>query len=312
MDCSRKKTVSSNRIAFYSATPLPPQFSYLRKVSVLDPNQVDVTCHIDVSAATLNYKVMRSYDTIAANYKLIGSVTASAVSPIVYNDTKVLTDNYSYYYKIINVDSCGYDGLQTNIGRTILLSALSNSLTMENTLSWNDYEGWSGNVVSYNIYRGIDGVMDPTPIMNLPFSGSGVNSYTDDVSALLSGEGVFNYYVEAVEGMGNIYSFNEFSLSNIAEAYQDPRVFIPNAFRPEGALNTVFIPVTTYVNFTEYEFSVFNRWGLQVFSTKDVNLGWDGNHGTKKCELGVYVYLVRFKSSKGEYIDFKGSVTLLR
>ncbi|MES2394833.1 MAG: gliding motility-associated C-terminal domain-containing protein [Bacteroidota bacterium] len=312
VDSSGTKTVSSNRIAFYSATPLPPQFSYLRKVSVLDPNQVDVTCHIDVSAATLNYKIMRSYDTIAANYVLIGSVPSSAVSPIVYNDTKVLTDNYSYYYKIINVDSCGYDGLQTNIGRTILLSALSNSLTMENTLSWNDYEGWSGNVVSYNIYRGIDGVMDPTPIMNLPFSGSGANSYTDDVSALLSGEGVFNYYVEAVEGMGNIYSFNEFSLSNIAEAYQDPRVFIPNAFRPEGALNTVFIPVTTYVDFTEYEFSVFNRWGLQVFSTKDVNLGWDGNHGTKKCELGVYVYLVRFKSSKGEYIDFKGSVTLLR
>jgi len=26
----------------------------------------------------------------------------------------------------------------------------------------------------------------------------------------------------------------------------------------------------------------------------------------------VYVYLVRFKNSKGEYLDFKGSVTLLR
>lgn len=312
VDSSGAKTVSSNRISFYSATPLPPQFSYLKKVSVLDPNQVDITCHIDAAAATLGYKIMRSYDTVSANYVMVGSAPASTNSPVIYSDYKVLTDNYSYYYKIINIDSCGYDGLQTNIGRTILLSAFSNSLTMENTLSWNDYEGWSGNVASYKIFRGIDGVMDSNPIAIIPFSGTGVNTYIDDISALLSGQGVFSYYIEAVEGIGNIYSFTEFSLSNIAEAYQDPRVFIPNAFRPSGEFNNVFIPVTTYVDFTEYEFSVFNRWGLQVFTTTNVDQGWDGSRGTKKCEPGVYVYLVRFKSSKGEYIDFKGSVTLLR
>ena len=312
VDSSVTKTASSNRIAFYSATPAPPQFSYLRKVSVLDPNRVDVTCHIDVAAATLNYKIMRSPDTVSANFVWIGSVPASATSPIIYNDYSVLTDNYSYYYKIINVDSCGFDGLQTNIGRTILLTAYSNSTTLENTLTWNDYENWSGNVTGYNIYRGIDGVFDPAPIItNLPFTGTGINTYTDDVSALIFGEGVFSYYVEAIEGVGNIYGFSEFSLSNIAEAYQDPRVFIPNAFLP-GQINTLFIPVTTFVNFTEYEFSIFNRWGLQVFSTTDVNIGWDGTDRGKKCELGVYVYLLRFKSSKGEYIDFKGSVTLLR
>ncbi|HLC82690.1 MAG TPA: gliding motility-associated C-terminal domain-containing protein, partial [Bacteroidia bacterium] len=59
-------------------------------------------------------------------------------------------------------------------------------------------------------------------------------------------------------------------------------------------------------------FDVFNRWGLNVFTTTDLNQGWDGtNHGVKQ-ELGVYVYLVRFKTSKGEYLEFKGSVTLLR
>ena len=72
------------------------------------------------------------------------------------------------------------------------------------------------------------------------------------------------------------------------------------------------MPVTTFVDFTEYEFDVFNRWGLNVFTTTKIDQGWDGtNHGVKQ-ELGVYVYLVRFKTSKGEYIEFKGSVTLLR
>ena len=313
IDSSGTKTVSSNRITFYSATPSPPQFSYLRKVSVVAHNQVDITCHIDVAAATLQYKIMRSLDTVSAHYKLAGIVPKSTTTPIVYSDYNVLTDDNSYYYKVINVDSCGFDGLQTNIGRTILLKAISNSTAMTNTLSWNDYEDWSGNVSSYNIYRGIDGVINPTPIVsNFPFSGSGTNTYTDDISALLQGEGVFNYYVEAQEGMGNIYSFSENSLSNIAAAYQDPKVFIPNAFGPEGPFNKLFIPVTTYVDFTEYEFSIFDRWGTRVFTTNDVTTGWDGTAQGKICDFGVYIYLLRFKSSKGEYIELKGSVTLLR
>ena len=154
--------------------------------------------------------------------------------------------------------------------------------------------------------------METTPFVNVPFTGSGINTYTDDISTLLQGEGVFDYYIEALEGMGDTYGFSENSLSNVAEAYQDPRVFIPNAFRPNGIYNHVFIPVTTFVDFTEYEFTVFNRWGLQVFTTKNVDQGWDGTNGNTKCDFGVYVYLVRFKTSKGDYREFKGTVTLLR
>lgn len=310
-DLSGTRTVSSNRISFYSAIPIPPTFSYLRKATVLDPDRVDITCHVDVAASTLSYKIMRSLDNVPANFTQVGSVPVSASTPILFSDNNVLTDKNSYYYKIINVDSCGYDGLETNIGRTILLNAISNSKDMVNYLSWNDYDDWLGNVMSYNIYRGVDGVMDPTPIANVPFTGSGMNNYTDDISTILQGEGVFNYYVEALEGMGNIYGFSDNSISNIAEAYQDPLIFIPNAFHP-GSFNSLFMPVTTFVDFTEYEFDVFNRWGLNVFKTTDINQGWDGTNRGVKQELGVYVYLVKFKTSKGEYLQFKGSVTLLR
>ncbi len=308
-DLSGTRTSSSNRISFYSAVPIPPVFSYLRKVSVVGPDVVNVSCHIDIAASTLNYRIMRSLDN--STFTSVGTVPVSATSPISFNDNGAKTDKKSYYYKIINVDSCGFDGLETNIGRTILLNAISNSEDMVNYLTWNDYEDWLGIVMSYNIYRGVDGVIDPTPIANVPFTGAGINYFTDDISMILQGEGVFNYYVEAIEGMGNPYGFSDNSLSNIAEAYQDPKVFVPNAFRPNG-FNSVFIPVTTYVDFTEYEFMVFNRWGLNVFSTNNLEQGWDGtNHGVKQ-ELGVYVYLVRFKTSKGEYLEFKGSVTLLR
>jgi gliding motility-associated-like protein len=133
----------------------------------------------------------------------------------------------------------------------------------------------------------------------------------DDISMLLDGQGVFNYYVQALEGMGNTYGFTDSAFSNVADAYQDPIFFVPNAFKPSG-VNTVFIPVSTYFDLTDYEFMVFNRWGLKVFSTTNVNEGWDGTNGGVKQELGVYVYLLRYKNSKGEYFEHKGTVTLIR
>ncbi|MEO6903371.1 MAG: gliding motility-associated C-terminal domain-containing protein [Bacteroidia bacterium] len=304
-------TASSNRLASYSAIPLPPKYIYLRKVSVVAPNHVNVTCHIDTTSAALKYKIMRSLTNAVASYVQIGAVPASKSAPILYTDSKALTDKKSYYYKVINVDSCGFDGLETNIGRTMLLTISGNKRTMSNSLRWNDYEDWSGTVKSYNIYRGIDGKMDTSPIANIPFSNAGINNYEDDVSAILNGQGVFNYYIEAVEGMGNIFGFNETSLSNIAEAYQEPIVYIPNAFIP-GGINTIFVPVTTFVELDEYQFDIYNRWGKKVFTTTNVEEGWDGTFHGIKCELGVYVYLIRLKSARGEYKDYKGTVTLLR
>lgn len=308
-DSSGVKTVSSNRYTFYSAAPIPPNFSYLRKASVTAPDKITITCHIDVAASTLNYKLLRSTDDVT--YTQIATLPRSTSTPIMYTDTHVHTDDFSYYYKIINVDSCGFDGMVTNVGRTMLLKVMGNSDNHTNDLVWNDYESWLGTVMSYNIYRGIDGVIDPAPIANVPFSNAGTNYYTDYISAILNGQGVFNYYIEAVEGMGNPYGFSDNSYSNTANAYQDPQVFIPNAFKPSG-VNSVFIPVTTYVGITEYSLDIFNRWGLKVFSTTNQDEGWDGTRGSEKCELGVYVYLLRFRTSKGDYMEMKGTVTLLR
>jgi gliding motility-associated-like protein len=271
---------------------------------------VDVTCHVDTAASTQSYKILRSKDTIAANYIVVGSVLAGTTTPIIYNDLNVKTDEQSYYYKVVNVDSCGFDGMVTNIGRTILIKAMGHS-NYTNTIIWNDYENWLGNVMSYNIYRGIDGIFDPVPIANIPFSGAGINSFTDDIYTEVDGHGVFSYYIEALEGMGNMYGFSENSISNIAEAYQEPQVFVPNAFKP-GGVNNVFKPVTTYVNISDYELTIFNRWSDKVFSTTDQEVGWDGTHNGKKSEIGVYVYLLKFKTSRGEYIEKNGVVTLIR
>ncbi len=311
VDNSGTKTSSSNRKKFFAALPIPPTFSYLRTASVSGSSSVDIICHVDVAASTLSYKIMRSTNNAPANYIEIGTVAKSSTSPITYTDNTANTTSQSYYYKVVNVDSCGFDGMQTNVARTILLTAEGNSETMTNTLTWNDYETWLGNVSSYNIYRGIDGVFSSTPIANIPYAGTGTNSYVDDISMQLQGQGIFNYYVEALEGAGNTYGFSETSLSNVADALQNSLVFIPNAFKPSG-INKIFVPVTTFVEFDNYLFTIYNRWGQIIFSTTTVNDGWDGTQDGKNCELGMYVYSLKFKTSSGKSIDRKGFVTLIR
>ena len=308
-DLSGTKTSSSNRISRYSAAPIPPAFSYLRKVTVVSNNRIDITCHVDVAASVLKYKIFRSLDTVSSHFKHIATIPVSGISPIMYSDNKVTTTAHSYYYKVINVDSCGYDGLESNVSRSILLSVYSKE-NMTNVLNWNNYETWEGGIVSYNIYRGIDGVFEIAPIASVT-PGSDSTVFVDDVSLLVQGNGVFNYYIEGIEGFGTPFNFGETSLSNQANAFQDPSVYIPNAFRPMGGYTTKFTPLSTYIDFTEYEFNIFNRFGNLIFSSTNISEGWDGTKGGNVCDFGVYVYFLRYKTSKGEYKERKGTVTLL-
>ena len=173
-----------------------------------------------------------------------------------------------------------------------------------NTITWDDYSSWLGNVSSYNIYRAVNGVYDPAPIANVVF---GTRVYIDNVQDFVSEQGKFSYYIEAVEGTGNIYGFQDVSQSNKVDAYVEVNVFIPNAFAPKG-INNVWKPVAQYVEKTDYSVRVFSRWGQVVFQTSDDQQGWDGNNAQDE----MYIYLIEYKNARGEYIQLKGHLNLVK
>lgn len=308
-DNSGTRSATSNRYCYTANIPPAPTFSYLKSVTVPSNNQVDVSCYVDVAAAIKKYKVLRS-ESPSGPFSLIGAIPFTGNPIVSYTDKTAKTSEHSYYYKTVAVDTCDNDTTVTNIGRTILLTAVAND-NRTNTLNWNDYELWLGSVNSYNVYRAVNGVWDSAPITNIPYATSGTNSFIDDVSNFYPGDGVFSYYVFALEDAGNPYGIMDSSRSNVAQALQDAKVFIPNAFAPTG-INNVFIPVITYVDKTEYDFRIYNRWGEQIFETNDPYIPWDGTVGGKKAEGNVYVYLLKFKTAYGEYIERSGIVTLLR
>ncbi|MBL7818728.1 MAG: gliding motility-associated C-terminal domain-containing protein [Saprospiraceae bacterium] len=91
----------------------------------------------------------------------------------------------------------------------------------------------------------------------------------------------------------------------------EPYVFIPRAFSPngDGTNEKVFVR-GDYL--TSMEFVIYNRWGEQVFVTKDRNEGWDGKHNGQPVCPDVYGYYVKGVCQKGEQFFKKGNITVLK
>lgn len=303
---------TSSQTCIFSGVPQQPAYQYLRVVTVNSPDQVKIKAYVDNTADIQGYNVMRA-DTSIGPFDQIGFIPFNAQTNVVFYDNTAETERQSYYYKIVAVDSCGAPSVSSNVSRTIFCEAMPNS-EFTNTVVWNDYESWEGGVSYYNIYRTIDGVTDPIPVATVPYTGAGYNAYVDDVSQYSSSAiGMFTYTIEAVEGPGNIFLFTDTSYSNVAEAAQLPLVFVPNAFTPNAnGLNDEFLPSTGFIDIDDYQFAVFDRWGEKIFSTTDRYEGWNGRIGDNKCEGGVYVWSLTFKTAAGQYIDMVGTVSLIR
>ena len=89
-------------------------------------------------------------------------------------------------------------------------------------------------------------------------------------------------------------------------------IMIPSAFTPNGdGLNDIFRPIGMKYQ-KLIEFSIYNRWGQQIFTTADKNRGWDGTFGGVAQEIGTYNYLLIIALDDGNTRQFKGNVTLIR
>ncbi len=91
-------------------------------------------------------------------------------------------------------------------------------------------------------------------------------------------------------------------------------IFMPNAFSPNGdGLNDRFEPTYNPSKFEYVEYQIFNRWGVQIFSTKvPLGLWWDGKTSGLAEPAGVFTYVGFAKDLKGKIYELNGSVTLIR
>ena len=88
-------------------------------------------------------------------------------------------------------------------------------------------------------------------------------------------------------------------------------IFIPNAFTPnQNGLNEEF--KVFYKNSKGAVLSIYNRWGQLIFTSNNVNKGWDGTFDGNPCQEDVYYYVVDYTNNDDEVKQLKGNITLIR
>ena len=105
------------------------------------------------------------------------------------------------------------------------------------------------------------------------------------------------------------------TLIQVIDIKPEIRYFLPNAFTPNhDGTNEVFRGAGVIDGATNFELSIWNRWGEMVFETNDPLEGWNGlkfNTGSP-APNGVYMVLVTFTGPRGEPFEYKGVATLVR
>ena len=90
-------------------------------------------------------------------------------------------------------------------------------------------------------------------------------------------------------------------------------IYFPNAFTPNGdGLNDYFRPIGPALS--TFSLIVFDRWGQQLYSTNDMEKGWDGTYKGGYCPTGVYTYIATFGDvwNPQQVTKTTGTFTLVR
>ena len=88
--------------------------------------------------------------------------------------------------------------------------------------------------------------------------------------------------------------------------------YIPTGFTPDNnGINDVFKPFISGT-IKQYQFTIYNRWGQVVFTTKELRKGWDGKIGSVIQDSNVFAWLCSYQI-EGEPMKIeKGTVLLIR
>ena len=222
-------------------------------------------------------------------WKTIASVPLASSQ---YLDAGQQTSQSSFEYRLTGTNTCD-SVLVSSEHYTILLNGKAHEGRDGNIqLQWNAYKGWAQEPVRYEIWKKIDNAAE----FKLDQS---ITSSSNNVNMDLPIEGFSHCYrIRAVAG-------NKESWSNIICMEVENALFIPNVVTPNGdgkndrfeIINLQFYPGT--------QLQVFNRWGKEVYSSKDYRGDWDA----KNLPVGIYYYQL---TTKVRNRSIKGWVEIIR
>ncbi|MDE6515293.1 MAG: gliding motility-associated C-terminal domain-containing protein [Bacteroidales bacterium] len=88
------------------------------------------------------------------------------------------------------------------------------------------------------------------------------------------------------------------------------KVHFPTGFKIDG-VSREYKPIGIIESNKSYYFAIFNRNGMRLFETRDLNVGWDGKYKGEWVHPGVYVYY--YKETYDRFTtEVNGTITVVK
>jgi gliding motility-associated-like protein len=283
---SRSVSLSKCGISFSTDTPTAID----NITAIVGQNNVVLEWQTDTNFIPAEFSIEKS---IHGDYSFLSTTTQNA-----FADDEYKVEDASCY-KISYKDVCDN---QSPVSLEACPVRLSANLQKDNAvnLTWTPYAGWTNGVAGYTIEK----YSEDGQLLRTFEAGTGT-SYLDDSDDLNYQTLLYVIKATAMEaGLGQ-------AVSNTVTILKDPNLFHPTAFTPNGDnLNDIFSVFGQYV--VDFEMKIFNRWGELLFTTNDLEQGWDGTFRGNHMPEGTYTFIAHIKDRAGRTFKRAGPVLLLR
>lgn len=265
----------------------------------IDEPIIDISASVDGSDVQLSWPPSVTFPAnayIPQRLNENGSfLPLDTLSETRFTDPDLAVTGNRYFYKVYVTDECGNVSDTSAVAGTILLQVGADGL-----LTWSTYKGWSNGVNSYVLNK-----LDQTGqlIISIPMGQD--TSFVDnpDDSNL---QGVI-YRVQAVPADSQLDPV----FSNFIQIIYRSEVHFPNAFTPNGdGLNDTFTFKGRFIQ--SGTIKIFSRWGELVYTTSELDQGWDGTINGQEAPVGTYVYSAQLTDDSGIQFEKRGQIILIR
>lgn len=199
----------------------------------------------------------------------------------------------SYCYQLTYLTSCGLSSTSKPVCTVFLSSKASN------TIDWTADSPFAPGIVSnYSVL-----VIDPLSSTQRQIQLGSNTTYEPDLNDP-NAESLKYQIIAEMTGGGRSYS-------NVYTLRRQPRIFVPDAFTPNGdGNNDEFIPKGILTD--QFRMLIYDRWGEVIFSTTDKTKGWDGTINGQPALAGQYMYRIDVQDLTGQQTVRTGGLLLIR
>lgn len=291
----------SNRTCINTDIPRPPSWINGDYATIDAENNIEISFSFDQASEIRTFVIQKS-SSLSGPFTSLTEVYSAS-------DQFTAADSFSghgpQFYRAAALNNCEQAVVYSN---TLTAMDLVAEIVDDQVLiSWSAYKSFKGILSSYQIYR-----TDLGNVSHISSVSSSDTTYLDQLNnfSYASGSDEICYFIEATES-SNPNTQSYLSRSRVSCIDLPQRVFVPNAFTPDGdLLNDEFSPVMAFTP-SRYKLVITTRTGNRLFETRNHLQTWDGSFKGNKLQADVYLWFLELTTPGGKEIKKNGTVTII-